>query len=481
MQDLIILVDLDRQLCRNFARRLRSECICCRIMPADVTADELLAEDPRGIILVTPCNGEIREIPQMMNYLQTGLPMLCIGDAALTLATTLNGAVGDMQEGGLIQLEVSETDALLEGIESDERYLPDHRLIALPGEQGLPVVCTEVGCIGFHVTQRDVWGLAMPLDRNDPSAARMLMNFCRDVCGCTQWWTDRALIERARAMLADAAGEGEAICALSGGVDSGVCALLGQLALGERLHCLFVDTGLLRENEAEDVMAFYRDKAGLNVTRIDASAQFLEALDGVYAPGDKEKVVNRLLQEILYQETAKHPNVKVLIRGTNYSDTPLTDDNLPEGLIPAEPVRELFKDEIRHVGDSLGMPLAMLQKQPFPGSGLATRILSGVTATGLTLLRHADALFRAEIEAARLQKRLWQYFATLALSPIPNGGYIVILRAVQASDGGSGMPARLPFDLMERVTEAIQRECPGVQRVFYDLSPSQSYKRLAGG
>ncbi len=476
-----MLIDLNTAMTRNLARRLRAEGICTRIVPGDVSADALLAQEPRGIILVSPCTGAAAEVPLMMDHLQSGLPMLCMGDAALTLCRTLGGELGETQESGLFNVAYDENDCLLHVMESGEHFLPAHCGMTLPEERGAGVAVADGNVIGFHLKQRDVWGLAFPLDRNDPMATLVLLNFCREVCGCTQWWTQRAQIDRARNALVEAAGEGDAICALSGGVDSGVCALLGQLALGERLHCIFVDTGLLRQGEAEEVMAFYGEHSGLNLVQVDARAEFLKALDGVYSPEDKEKVVTRLLQEIIYREAEKIPNARLLIRGTNYLDAPVPNENLPEGMTAIEPVRELFKEEIRHIGDALGMPQAMLQKQPFPGSGLATRVLSGVTATGLDLLRQADAIFRGEIEAAGLHKRLWQYYATLALSPIPNGGYIVILRAVQASDGGSGMPARLPSDLLERISETILTSCQGVQRVFYDLSPSRSYKRLAGG
>lgn len=480
MQDHVLLIELDKGMCRHYARRLRAENICCRMAPADITADELLGEQPRGVLLIAPCSGVPAEIPHMVDYLQAGLPMLCIGDAALTLCQTIGGEMSEPISGGLLTVEMSEDDPVLAGIENDERFLPDLRMMQIPKGTGSVVSSVAGDTLGFKVTQRDVWGLNLPLERNDPVTIQVLMNFVRDVCGCTQWWTRHAIIEGARGELLEQAGEGEALCALSGGVDSGVSALLGKLALGDRLHCIFVDTGLLREGEADDVMAFYSDVAGLNVKRIDAQEEFLSALDGIYAPTDKERVINRLLQEIIRREAEQLPQVTMIIRGTNITDTPVPEENMPDGLQLAAPVRGLFKDEIRNIGDALGMPPAMLQKQPFPGSGLATRILSGVTATGVELVRQADAIFRKEIESAGLQKRLWQYFATLAVSPIPNGGYLVILRAVQASDSAAGMPARLPSDLLERISEIILRDCPGVQRVFYDLSPSQSYKRMAG-
>ena len=479
MQDYMILVDLDTVICRSLARHLRAEHIFCRIVSRHVTADELLRAEPRGVLLATGCTGVAADVPFMMDYLQTGLPMLCTGDAALTLCQTLGGALSEPQPEGLTALTLDGQDALLADLEGGEQYLPPHRCMLLTESQGDVCASTGAGAMGFRARQRDVWGLAYPLDRNDPRSAQLLMRFCQDVCGCTPWWTRQRFIEGAQQAIADAADGAEALCALSGGVDSGVCALLGKLALGDRLHCIFVDTGLLRQGEADEVLAFYRDQAGLQVKRIDAADEFLAALDGIYAPADKERVIRRLLQEILQREIAARPRVELFLRGTNYADDPQTDD-LPEGVRIIEPVRELFKDEIRQAGEVLGMSPAMTQRQPFPGSGLATRILSGVTAPGLALLREADAIFRRSVEEAGLHKRLWQYYATLALSPIPNGGYLVILRAVQASGGGSGMPARLPSDLLERTAEAIRTACPGVQRVLYDLSPSASYKRTAG-
>ena len=217
------------------------------------------------------------------------------------------------------------------------------------------------------------------------------------------------------------------------------------------------------------------------VRRVDARAEFLLAIKGVTDPGEKERIIRSLLREVLRREAASFPNVKLILRGTNYADEiDPADATSPIGGAMLEPVKELFKDEIRHVGESLGMPAAMTTRQPFPGSGLATRIMASVTAERLDILRTADAIFRKEIELAGLQKRLWQYYAAMAVSPLPNGGLLVILRAVQASEGGAGLPARLPSDLLERVTADITRECPDVQRVFYDCTPSRSYAMQAG-
>lgn len=482
MQDYVILVNLDDVTCHAIARRLRADGTYCRIMPRTVTADEILQAEPRGVILPTGCTGQAADIPQMMDYLQSGLPMLCLGDAALTLCKTLGGEVTAEADSGIVTVNLDPADGLFAGIESGERFLPALRGMQFTEDHGKVCATADDTVVGLHVRQRDVWGLAFPLERNDPTTVRLLGNFCRDVCGCTPWWSERAFIERAKNTIAEAAGDSEALCALSGGVDSGVSALLGHLALGQRLHCIFIDTGFLREGEVDEVMEAYQQQIGLNVRRVDARAEFLLALKGVTDPGEKERIIRTLLREILRREAAAFPGVKVLLKGTNYADAPSPEDaaSAPANLLVIEPVKELFKDEIRHVGESLGMPSSITRRQPFPGGGLATRIMAGVTAERLAILRIADAIFRREIESAGLQKRLWQYYAAMAVSPLPGGGLVMILRAVQASEGGAGLPARLPSDLLERVTADITRGCPDVQRVFYDCTPSRSYAMQAG-
>lgn len=482
MQDFVILINLDDGVCHALARRLRADDIYCRIMPEDASADDVLRTQARGVILAAGCSGQARAFPQMMDYLQSGLPMLCLGDAALTLCTALGGSLSGEMESSIVTASFDHEDSLFDGVEDGERYLPAYRGMLFDEDQGTVCAAANEAAVGMRVRQRDVWGLAFPLERNDPATARLLGNFCVETCGCTRWWNYRTFIEQAKASIAEAAGEGEALCALSGGVDSGVCALLGYLALGQRLHCIFVDTGLLREGEADEVMDACQVQMGLPVRRVDARAEFLLALEGVNDPGEKERIIDSLLREILRREAEELPGVKLLLRGTNYADTPVSEDvsGLPAGMQVIEPVLELFKDEIRHVGETLGMPASMIARQPFPGSGLACRIMAAVTAERLELTRQADLIFRQEIEAAGLNKRLWQYYAALALSPLPDGGAMVILRAVQASEGGAGMPARLPGDLLERVTAQVMHECPEVQRVFYDCTPSRSYAMVAG-
>lgn len=480
MRDYVVLINMDDAVSRTVARRLRAEHIYCRIEPAGAPAEVLQQADVRGVIVTAAATGVASPLPALREYLQCGVPMLCLGDAALSLCELSGGALSDLPlPGGVEQVQFDHSQAIFEGIEDSERYLHACRYMTTLPELAEAAAFTADGVLGIRLHQRSVWGLAMQLERNDPSGTQLLMNFCREICGCTPWWSHQAFIERAKSEIALAAGDGDALCALSGGVDSGVCALLGHMALGTRLHCIFIDTGLLRKGEANQVMDFYSAQAGLELTRVDASEQFLTALAGVTDAGEKERIIFQLLRQILRQETARHENIRLLIQGTNYSDV-LKGSSYPlepagEGVSVIEPVRELFKDEVRHIGEQLGMSPAMLLRQPFPGSGLASRILSDVTPEKLAIVREADAIFRYEIAENNQGKRLWQYFAALAESPDPEGGYVVTLRAVQAMDGAGGMAARLPNDLLERVTLEILHRCPQVRRVLFDLTPSKSY------
>lgn len=480
MRDCVVLISIDAAVTRTVARKLRAEHFCCRIEPAGTPAAAIQQPDVRGVIVAAGSTGVAAELTQLKDYVQSGVPMLCLGDAALTLCEICGGKLSDLPlPGGVEQVSFDHNHALFADVEDGERYLRACRYMTALPDQAETSVSTPDGMLGFRLHQRNVWGLAMQMERNDPGSTQLLINFARDVCFCTMWWNNQAFIERAKAAITMAAGGGEALCALSGGVDSGVCALLGHMALGAKLHCIFIDTGLLRKGEAAQVMDFYSTRAGLDLRRVDAADEFMTALAGVTDAREKERIIFRLLQKILRRETAAHQNIRLLIQGTNYSDV-LKGGAYPlqahaEDIAVIEPVRELFKDEVRIIGEELRMTPQMLQRQPFPGSGLAGRIIGEVTPEKLAILREADAIFCYEITENNQHKRLWQYFAALTENPDTDGGYVVTLRAVQAIDGAGGMAARLPSDLMERTTLEILRRCPQVRRVLFDLTPSKNY------
>ena len=483
MRDMVVLISLDGGACRSMARKLRGEHIYCKILPAGATAEDVKSQDALGVLLAGGSRGEPADVPHLDELLSCGLPVMAMGDAALSACLALGGSLGARaEEPGVVSVRFENDGRLFQGVEDSERYLPAARSLQITWGGAMPIAVSEGGVMGFKDAERPIYALAFQAERNDLCGTRLLVNFCHSVCGCTLWWSHQAFVERAREEIGRCAGGGRALCALSGGLDSGVCAMLGNMALGRRLTCIFVDTGLMRKGEAAQVLAFYRDRIGLDVRLIEAQETFLTALRGLRDPADKEAVIFRLLRDILNREAASLPDVTLLIQGTNFSDT-LTGAAFPLALpSPAatlvEPVRELFKDEIRRVGEELGLPPSMALRQPFPGSGLAARILGEVTPERLDILREADAIFRQEIESAGLDKRLWQYFATLAELPFSGGGLVVTLRAVQAADGAAATPARLPSDLMERVAQAILSALPQVKRVFYDLTPSGNYSQV---
>lgn len=473
MRDMVVLINLDGSVCQSMARTLRAEHIYCKILPAQSTAQDVLDQDALGILLAGASTGEKAVIPHLDELLGCGLPILGMGDAALTLCEAMGGSLGDKApEPGVVQVRFDGSDPLLNEVESGERYLPAMRCMIFASDTARTLARTDAGVLGFRAANTAVYGMAFLPEQNDQDGVQLLLNFCRSICGCTLWWSNQAFLERACDEIQRAANNAEAICALSGGVDSGVCALLGNMALGHRLHCLFVDTGLLRKDEGDQVVAFYRDQMGLNLTRINAAQEFLSALQGVADAREKERIIYTLLQDIMAREVKARPNVHLMLKGTNYTDTleNAAADPIPEGVTVVEPVRELFKDEIKRVGEDLMLPQAVINRQPFPGAGLAIRIAGEVTEEKLNVLREVDAIYRTEMEADRQTRRLYQYYAMLSDAPF-DSGYVIVLRAVQIVEGAIRIAARPPYDLLERIAQRIRENQPLVTSVVYDLTP----------
>lgn len=476
MRDMLLVLNFDDVSSRAITRKLRSERIFGKIVPGDIPLEEVKAQAPSGLLLAGGVNGET-PLGLDGRILQSGLPVLALGDAAALLLSALGGTAGEAVSRGAVSALAYGECPLLEGLEDGERFLPCIREFSLP--EGMQPVClSEERVIGFAHESLPLYGMQFEVEQNDPEGALLLRNFALSICRCTTWWDDDAFVTRAVEEIGRVVGDGSAVCAMTGGLDSGVSALLAFKALGSRLKCIFVDTGLLREREGDQFIAFYRDTIGMDITRVNAQDRFLEALRGIVEPREKRRVIGETIQQILWEEKEKLGQFRAVISGTSYHDImfgmkgaprPALSDSAPV----IEPVRELFKEDVRRIADYLGLPVDMLSRQSFPGSGLASRIMGEVTLERLQTLRAVDAIFRREARESGAAKRLWQYFAVLFPMPGDEQGAVICLRAVQAaSESNQAYAARLAYDVMEAVVEKAMKERPEVRRVVYDLTPS---------
>ncbi|MEG0766431.1 MAG: GMP synthase (glutamine-hydrolyzing) [Clostridia bacterium] len=481
MRDMILVLDFDGVNSAAVARKLRAERIYCKIIPVDTTLETVREQDPSGLILVGGTGEGITDGAPTFDarLLTMGLPLLALGSAARLLCLAMGGALqGVMLDQSIATVTYADLP-IFKGIAPGERWFARAERLQLP--EALTSVAEADGCtVAFTGVDQPLFGLQFHIERNDPDGMAMLSNFALTICECTTWWSAEAYVERAVSELKRVVGDGAALCAMSGGIDSSVCALLAHQALGKQAQCIFVDTGLMRKDEGDQIEWFYRGQLGLELTRVNARDRFLRRLTGIKDAAQKREIVQDEFRNVLLEEAAKNPQADVLVQGTNYSDI-LSSMNLNEQTLRQaaqfrtviEPVRELFKDEVRRVGELLGLPAAIIHRQSFPGAGLAVRIVGEVNPGKLELLRAADAILREEIAASGQEKRLAQYFAVLGELPDAELGNMIVLRAVHLGESGA-LAARLPYDLLERVVERIHQEIPGVRRILYDLTPSES-------
>ena len=478
MRDMIAVMNFDERYASAIAIKLRAEKIYCRIVAGDTPAEEVFALNPLGIVLAGAVSGDI---PALLdgNLLRGGMPILALGDAAAAVCELLAGSAQEpvvVQDVETVRLLPSR---ITEGISQSERMLCVVRPLTLSDDMDVLAQYNET-VIGFMHRTLPIFGFQFQIESNDMDGIGILTQFATTVCGCFPWWNEGAFISAAKSEIAEAVGEGTAICAMTGGLDSGVSAVLAHRAIGDRLHCLFVDSGLLRQGEADRFMEYYSATLGLRITRINAVERFATALAGLSDTDDKRVAISMTMQAVL-DEASAGMDYNVIIRGTSANDILRRQDtvaspSLLQGKRMVQPLRELFKEEIRHVGEALGMLPEVYSAQPFPGSGLALRIIGEATPERLAMLREADAILREEIRQAGLHKRLWKYFAFMYHFPQDNDPEAVVigLRAVSASSASGGMralPARLPYDLLERCVERIMTGCPYVFKVFQDITP----------
>ncbi|MDG2915967.1 glutamine-hydrolyzing GMP synthase [Bisgaard Taxon 10/6] len=505
----ILILDFGSQYTQLIARRVREIGVYCELWAWDVTEQQIREFNPTGIILSGgPESTTEDNSPRAPEYVfNAGVPVLGVCYGMQTMAMQLGGLTenSNHREFGYASVSLENSTALFARLNDDLNSAQPKldvwmshgdKVTRLP--EGFQVTGTTSTCpiAAMSDESRHFYGVQFhPEVTHTKSGLALLTNFVVDICGCSTNWTPENIIEDAVARIKAQVGDDEVILGLSGGVDSSVTALLLHRAIGKNLHCVFVDNGLLRLNEADQVMEMFGDKFGLNIIRVDAEERFLSALKGIADPEAKRKMIGKVFVDVFDEEAHKQTRVKWLAQGTIYPDVIESaasktgkahvikshhnvgglPDYMKLGLV--EPLRELFKDEVRKIGLTLGLPAEMLNRHPFPGPGLGVRVLGEIKKEYCDLLRKADAIYIEE-----LYKSGWYYKVSQAFTvflPVKSVGvmgdgrkydWVVSLRAVETIDFMTAHWAHLPYDLLGKISNRIINEVDGISRVVYDVS-----------
>ncbi len=497
----IVILDFGSQYTQLIARRIRESNVYCEIHPYNYPLEKITAINPKGIILSGgPASVYEEDAPKCSpEVLRLGVPVLGICYGFHLVAQYLGGTVSPsaFREYGSALIKVKDTTSqLFAGLETELPVWMSHGDHVSVQPTGFRVTAQTDSALGaFENSESRIYGIQFhPEVTHTRHGKEILANFIKNICGCQADWTPASFIEVTVNKIREQVGDGMVVCGLSGGVDSSVAAALVARAIGEKQTCIFVDNGLLRKNEFENVLAAFADYGKLKVLGIAAGERFLNALQDVSDPEKKRKIIGNEFIEVFQEEAAKLGEIDYLVQGTLYPDviesvsvrgpSAVIKSHHNVGGLPekmrlnlVEPLRELFKDEVRAVGRELGLPEPLVARQPFPGPGLAVRILGAIDADNIRVLQEADSIVSEEIKRADLYHKIWQSFAVLL--PVKSVGVMgdfrtyenaIAIRAVESTDGMTASWSHLPYDVLERMSSRIINEVKGVNRVVYDIS-----------
>jgi GMP synthase (glutamine-hydrolysing) len=500
--DTVLVVDFGAQYAQLIARRIRELDVYSEIVSHRITAASLAADPPAALVLSGgPKSVHVPGAPSLDPAIyELGIPIFGICYGAQLIAQQLGGTVGRGMRGeyGRATLTVTHRQSpLLADLPATQDVWMSHfdAVTEVPAGFAATASTADAPVAALECAERKIWGVQFhPEVVHTAHGQDVLRRFVVDLAGAPTTWTMDSIIDQEIATVRAQVGSARVICGLSGGVDSSVAAALVHRAIGRQLTCVYVDTGLMRRGESEQVVETFRRNLGIELIHVDAGARFFERLAGVTEPEAKRKAIGELFVRIFEENTGGLTEAQFLVQGTLYPDVIESGGRdgtaavikshhnvggLPEDMTLAlvEPLRDLFKDEVRRLGHELGLPDEIVWRQPFPGPGLGVRIVGEVTAEKVAILQHADAIVREEVRAAGLEREIWQAFAVLpdirsvgVMGDERTYGYPIIVRAVTSEDAMTADWARLPYDLLERFSQRIIGEVAGVNRVAYDIT-----------
>ena len=499
-KELVLILDFGGQYNQLIARRVRECNVYSEVVPYNISLEKIKEKAPKGIIFTGgPASVFGENAPKCANGIfELGIPVLGICYGMQLMAYTLGGKVAhaNTREYGETNVSIDNTSDLFNGFSTQNVFLMSHTDYVESLPEGFKNIASTPVCPNAAMVepQKKLYGIQFhPEVNNSVNGTQVIRNFLYNICGCSGDWVMSSFVEDSIKTLKEKIGDKKALCALSGGVDSSVAAVLLSKAIGKNLTCIFVDHGLLRKNEGDEVEKIFTENYDLNFIRVNAKDRFLQKLDGVTDPERKRKIIGEEFIRVFEAEAKKIGTVDFLVQGTIYPDviesglgkSAVIKSHHNVGGLPdyvdfkeiVEPLRNLFKDEVRKTGLELGIPEELVYRQPFPGPGLAIRIIGDITEDKLNILKDADSIFREEIAKAGLHKSINQYFAVLTnLKSVGVMGdertydYTIALRAVETTDFMTGVWSKIPYSVLEKVSSRIVNEVKHVNRVVYDIT-----------